>query len=66
MGDSGVLMQKEIYVYLGDTAPMFSVQAMFHVIHAGDVFPEAKKADMMRVKDVENGSYVNSANRGSV
>lgn len=32
-------MTHEVWMYVGDTAPMFVVQAMFLSIHAGDVFP---------------------------
>ncbi|KAG4442942.1 hypothetical protein IFR05_001555 [Cadophora sp. M221] len=38
-GHSGYLASHEVYMYLFDAFPMFVVQAMFHVIHAGDVFP---------------------------
>ncbi|KAK0102228.1 hypothetical protein ONS95_005851 [Cadophora gregata] len=37
--DGGYLASHEVYMYLFDTAPMFIVQVMFHVVHAGDVFP---------------------------
>lgn len=49
-GSSGALMGHEIYMYVADTAPMFLVQIMFHIVHAGDVFPDGvdpKKAAMM-------------------
>ena len=32
-------MSHEVWMYVGDTAPMFVVQTMFLFIHAGDVFP---------------------------
>ncbi|KAH7399752.1 RTA1 like protein-domain-containing protein [Cadophora sp. MPI-SDFR-AT-0126] len=38
-GHSGYLASHEVYMYLFDAFPMFVVQVMFHVIHAGDVFP---------------------------
>ena len=38
-GQDGFLMGKEVFMYLGDAAPMFFVQTVFHFIHAGDVFP---------------------------
>jgi hypothetical protein len=38
-GPKGVLMMHEVWMYVGDTAPMFVVQTMFLFIHAGDVFP---------------------------
>jgi hypothetical protein len=39
-GQDGYLMTHEVFMLLGDTAPMFFVQAVFHFIHAGDVFPK--------------------------
>ncbi|KAH8587379.1 RTA1 like protein-domain-containing protein [Bisporella sp. PMI_857] len=38
-GHSGYLASHEVYMYIFDALPMFLVQAMFHTIHAGDVFP---------------------------
>ncbi|KAH7351323.1 RTA1 like protein-domain-containing protein [Rhexocercosporidium sp. MPI-PUGE-AT-0058] len=38
-GHTGYLASHEVYMYLFDAFPMFVVQAMFHFIHAGDVFP---------------------------
>lgn len=43
-------MTHEVYMYVADTAPMFIVQCMFHIVHAGDVFPDGvdpKKAALM-------------------
>jgi hypothetical protein len=54
MGRDGYLITHEIFMYIGDTAPMFLVQAMFHVVHAGDVFPRNG-----RDTKSENGSYIN-------
>ncbi|KAG4025207.1 hypothetical protein MFRU_064g00440 [Monilinia fructicola] len=39
-GSTGALMSREIYMYAADTLPMLLVQMMFHVVHAGDVFPD--------------------------
>jgi hypothetical protein len=39
-GYSGYLASHEPYMYIFDTFPMFVVQAMFHLIHAGEVLPE--------------------------
>lgn len=38
-GHAGYLASHEVFMYLFDAFPMFVVQVMFHVIHAGDVFP---------------------------
>ncbi|KAL5321395.1 hypothetical protein ACEPPN_009353 [Leptodophora sp. 'Broadleaf-Isolate-01'] len=38
-GHDGYLASHEVYMYLFDAFPMFVVQAMFHFVHAGDVFP---------------------------
>lgn len=38
-GHSGYLASHEIYLYIFDTFPMFLVQSMFHVVHAGDFLP---------------------------
>ena len=38
-GHGGYLASHEVYLYIFDAAPMLVVQAMFHFIHAGDVFP---------------------------
>ncbi|ESZ89491.1 hypothetical protein SBOR_10125 [Sclerotinia borealis F-4128] len=49
-GSTGALMSHELYMYVADTAPMFLVQIMFHVVHAGNVFPDGvdlKKAALM-------------------
>lgn len=49
-GSTGSLMTHEVYMYVADTAPMFIVQCMFHIVHAGDVFPDGvdpKKAALM-------------------
>lgn len=37
-GHDGYLASHEVYMYLFDTAPMFAVQVMFHLVHAADVF----------------------------
>ncbi len=38
-GNTGYLATHEVFLYLFDAVPMLGVQIMFHVIHAGDVFP---------------------------
>ncbi|KAN0106627.1 RTA1 like protein [Hyaloscypha variabilis] len=38
-GSKGTLMSHEVWMYVGDTAPMFVVQTLFLFIHAGNVFP---------------------------
>ncbi len=38
-GREGYLASLEAYMYVFDAVPMFLVQAMFHFVHAGDVFP---------------------------
>ena len=38
-GHTGYLATHEVFLYLFDAVPMLGVQIMFHVIHAGDVFP---------------------------
>jgi hypothetical protein len=37
-GHDGYLASHEVYMYLFDTAPMFAVQIMFHLVHAADIF----------------------------
>jgi hypothetical protein len=37
-GHDGYLASHEVYMYLFDTAPMFAVQVMFHLVHAADIF----------------------------
>jgi len=39
-GAKGTLMSHEVWMYVGDSAPMFVVQTMFLFIHAGNVFPK--------------------------
>ncbi|KAH7377420.1 RTA1 like protein-domain-containing protein [Cadophora sp. MPI-SDFR-AT-0126] len=38
-GHSGYLAAHEVYMYIFDAVPMFLVQALFHLVHAGDVIP---------------------------
>ncbi|KAH7416724.1 RTA1 like protein-domain-containing protein [Cadophora sp. MPI-SDFR-AT-0126] len=38
-GHDGYVASHEVFLYLFDALPMLGVQVMFHVIHAGDVFP---------------------------
>lgn len=38
-GHTGYLASHEVYMYIFDALPMFLVQAMFHLVHAGDVLP---------------------------
>jgi hypothetical protein len=37
-GAKGYLFTHEVWMYVGDTAPMFVVQCMFLFIHTGHVF----------------------------
>ncbi len=53
-GCNGYLMTHEYFMVIGDTAPMFLVQTMVHLVHAGDVFPHHEA-----VLKSENGSYIN-------
>ncbi|KAF7887860.1 uncharacterized protein EAF01_011014 [Botrytis porri] len=49
-GSTGTLMSHEYFMYILDTAPMFAVQCMFHVVHAANVFEDGvdpKKVAMM-------------------
>jgi hypothetical protein len=39
-GSNGTLMRHEVWMYVGDLAPMFIVQTMFLFVHAGNVFPK--------------------------
>ena len=38
-GHTGYLATHEVFLYLFDAVPMLGVQIMFHIVHAGDVFP---------------------------
>lgn len=55
MGSDGFLMGHEVFMYVADAGPMFLVQAMFNVIHAGDVFPEI----FVTGKLADSESYIN-------
>ncbi|KAM3068369.1 Lipid-translocating exporter-like protein rta1 [Clarireedia jacksonii] len=55
-GNDGALMIHEVYMYIGDTAPMFVVQVLFHFVHAGDVFPKGGVK-----KGAYDESYINLA-----
>lgn len=57
-GRKGYLMTNEWCMYAGDAAPMFFVQAAFHFIHAGDVFP---KGGLGKMEDDER--YINLENQ---
>lgn len=57
-GQDGFLMSREAFMYLGDATPMFFVQAVFHFIHAGDVFPKGGFGN----KDLEE-SYITLPDR---
>ncbi|KAF2799666.1 RTA1 like protein [Melanomma pulvis-pyrius CBS 109.77] len=37
-GHDGYLVSHEVFMYIFDAAPMFSVQVMFHFVYAADVF----------------------------
>ena len=56
-GQDGFLMSREVFMYLGDTAPMFFVQVAFHFVHAGNVFPKGRVG-----KDLEE-SYITLPDR---
>jgi hypothetical protein len=56
-GQDGYLMTHEVFMFIGDAAPMFFVQAVFHLIHAGDVFPKGGVG-----KDLEE-SYITLPDR---
>ncbi len=52
-GHSGYLASHEVFMYLFDSAPMFIVQAMFHFVHAGDIFPPRFAMDKLAGNDSE-------------
>ncbi|KAF7859690.1 hypothetical protein EAF04_008769 [Stromatinia cepivora] len=54
-GHSGYLATHEVYMYIFDAVPMFLVQAMFHLVHAGDVIP----ANFVMDKLDDNASEAN-------
>lgn len=54
-GTEGAIPTHEVYMYIFDAAPMFLVQILFHVIHAGDVFPH----EFVPSVSADNGSYIN-------
>ncbi|KAJ5354038.1 hypothetical protein N7541_006602 [Penicillium brevicompactum] len=54
-GNDGAIPTHEVYMYIFDAAPMFLVQILFHVIHAGDVFPHESVPSL----SADNGSYIN-------
>ncbi|KAL2076056.1 hypothetical protein VTL71DRAFT_999 [Oculimacula yallundae] len=60
-GHSGYLASHEVYMYLFDAFPMFMVQAMFHFIHAGDVFP--RNFDMKKLENDSKGDDIFLQNR---
>jgi hypothetical protein len=39
-GSKGTLMKHEVWMYVGDSAPMFIMQTMFLFVHVGNVFPK--------------------------
>lgn len=55
-GRNGYIMTHEWCMYVGDTAPMFLVQVVFHFVHAGDVFPrgEMEKSEEERYINLED------------
>jgi hypothetical protein len=59
LGRDGIIMSKEVFMYIGDTLPMAVVQIMFHVVHAGDVFP----SDWNKKKALDEESYVHLVER---
>ncbi|KUJ21657.1 RTA1 like protein [Mollisia scopiformis] len=56
-GNGGYLMSHEWPMYVGDTLPMLVVQVVFHIIHAGDVFPRGQ------TQKSEEESYINLEER---
>ncbi|OOQ81746.1 putative RTA1 domain protein [Penicillium brasilianum] len=54
-GTEGYFSTHEIYMYIFDAAPMFVVQAMFHCVHAGDVFPSSIAAPL----EGDNEGWIN-------
>ncbi|KAH8654036.1 RTA1 like protein-domain-containing protein [Tricladium varicosporioides] len=48
-GHNGYLVSREVFLYIFDALPMFFVQVMFHVVHAGDIFP--KNARMAKLSN---------------
>lgn len=62
MGSDGYLLLHEWTMYAGDAVPMFVVQAMFHVVHAGDVFPK-KGSDMAMNMKEGSGEYIGLTDR---
>lgn len=60
-GHSGYLASHEVYMYIFDALPMFLVQAMFHIIHAGEVFPS--NFAMEKLTDNENEANIGLTER---
>lgn len=58
-GHDGYLASHEVYMYLFDTAPMFAVQIMFHVVYAADVFGPGTLAR------ADNESYIDLYERSA-
>ncbi|KAG4431805.1 hypothetical protein IFR05_012713 [Cadophora sp. M221] len=53
-GHDGYLVTHEVFLYLFDAVPMLGVQTMFHLIHAGDVFPPSFA--VQKLDDEESGT----------
>lgn len=50
-GSNGTLMRHEVWMYVGDSAPMFIVQTMFLFVHAGNVFPKTRVMKYVRLDE---------------
>lgn len=59
-GHDGYLARHEVYMYLFDTAPMFTVQVMFHLVHAADVFGTGTMGKL-----TDNESYIDLYERSA-
>lgn len=59
-GHGGYLASHEVYMYLFDTAPMFAVQIMFHLVHAVDIFGLGTSRKL-----ADNSSYIDLYERSA-
>ncbi|KAG4411841.1 hypothetical protein IFR04_015025 [Cadophora malorum] len=55
-GHTGYLASHEAFLYLFDAVPMLGVQIMFHLIHAGDVFPP--NFNMQKLDDDDDTTHL--------
>ncbi|CAG8004250.1 unnamed protein product [Penicillium salamii] len=58
-GIDGYISTHEVYMYIFDAAPMFFVQILFHLVHAGNVFPSEAVASAF----ADDGNYINLPER---